>query len=105
MIFSVMAIESQLRPLKSKCHNLTYTPGYLSFAQMTYMDTVYENIFIPVHKKMYVILQVGPCFPLISLSRPSNMKRAKINSWFTVQNLHSSDFFLLFPLPHQFSYN
>ena len=96
MIFIVMAVESQLIPLKSKCHNLTYTPGYLPFTQRTNKDTVYENVFIPVHKNMYVVLQVGPCFPLISLPRPSNMKRAKINSWFTVQNLHSSDFFLFF---------
>ena len=53
MIFIVMALESQLILLKSKCHNLTYTPGYLPLTQRTYKDTVYENIFIPVHKNMW----------------------------------------------------
>lgn len=103
MIFIVMAMESQAKPFKSKSHNLTSTSGHLPVTQMTCKDISYENMFIPVHKICMWVSQVGPPFALVSLSRPSSMRRAKITSWFRVKNLHSSDFFLLFSLTHQFS--
>lgn len=86
MIFIVMALESQIRILCS-CH-YTRPPHHT-----TCKDIFTENMFIPVHQIYIHILRAGPSFAWVSLCRPFNMRRARIISWFTMQNLCSSDIF------------
>lgn len=53
-------------------------------------------MFIPVHKVYIHISRAGLSFACVSLCRHFNMRRARIISWFTVQNLCSSDIFYTF---------
>lgn len=50
MIFSVMALEFQIRPLTPKSYVLATILGCLPILHIIYKDIVQENVSILVHK-------------------------------------------------------